>query len=930
MAAPTLRDRDRELRAVDAWLERLTLGDGVLGLVLGPAGIGKTRFLAAVAERARDAGIDVLTATGAELERGLTFGGVSQLFESRLRGVPPEQRAVLLDGAARLGGELLGFGDRPSVGGTGDRMAALHGLYWLCANLAANSPLALLVDDAHWLDEQSLAWLEYLSRRLDGLPILVVATTRPEEPLRHRLTTAATATRGELIELHPLSGDAVRELLDASLEESADPQFEYAFETATRGNPFLVHELLRTIRQERLPTDASGAPLLRRLGSDRIGTAVLLRMHQLSPDSVELARAVAILGRGRSLSVAARLADLDDATAARAVEALLAAELLEPGPELRFHHPVVQTSVYQDMPAPVRALRHRRAARLLAEAGASVSEVASQLLEAESAGDPWAVAALRSAADDARSRGAPRAAIIFLERALAELPASRDPGLLLELGRAAHAALEIPTAIDALSEALQIADPADRGRAALELARVLLHAGRGENAFRLLRSELAASRQMDAGLRRWLEVEYMLYAAPRDEASSTARRFRTLAGRDAAELAALAMASSMAETADEAAALARRALRGGILLGAQEGQSAWFVAPWMLLRADRLDEAETAVEEALAHARARGWQLGFARASWLAAELDYRRGNLFAAEASLRSAFEAASEGGSLWLELMSGALLAQVLADRGEIADAERTLAALDISTLPSHERLTRPVHYARGYVGLLGGRPREAVAELELVTERAHVAPAAGSRFSAGMAVHAIALATLGRLDEARQVADEELAWAESWRAPRHIGLALRSRAHSLNGAERLHELQQAVSILEQTPAQLELARALADLGRTLGRDHQRVAARIPLRSALDLAQRCRADALAAQLRDDLHAAGAKPRRDASSGRDSLTASETRIAEMAAAGMTNTQIAQALFVTPGTVEKHLTSVYAKLGISSRRHLAATLSSHD
>jgi DNA-binding CsgD family transcriptional regulator len=898
--------------------------------VIGPAGIGKTRFLAAVAERARDAGIDVLTATGAELERGLTFGGVSQLFESRVRAMPPDQRAVLLEGAARLGGELLGFDGRPSVGGTGDAMAAFHGLYWLCANLAADSPVALLVDDAHWLDEQSLAWIEYLLRRLDGIRILVVAATRPEEPLGQRLTTAAFATGGEQIELHRLSVDAVRELLDLSLQGSPDPQFVDAFEVATRGNPFLVHELLRTIRQERLPTDASGAPHLRSLGSDRIGRAVLLRLHRLSPASVDLARAIAILGHGRSLSVAARLAGLDDATAARALEALLATELLEPGPELRFHHPVVQTSVYQDIPAPVRALRHRQAARLLAESGASASQVASQLLEAESAGDPWTVAALRSAAHDARSRGAPRAAIVFLERALAELPAARDPELLLELGRAAHAALEIPTAIDALSEALEIADPADRGPAALELARVLLHAGRGEDAMRLLTSELAASRHMDDGLRRWLEVEYVLYAAPRDEAAATARRFRTFAGRDAAELAALAMASSMATTADEAAALARRALRGGILLGAPEAQSAWFVAPWMLLRADKLDEAEAAVEEALAHARARGWQHGFARASWLAAELDYRRGNLVNAEASLRSALRAASEGGSLWLELMSGALLAQVLADRGEIADAEQTLAALDISTLPSHERLTRTVHYARGYVALLGGRPREAVAELELVTEQAHVAPAAGSRFSAGMTVHSIALGTLGRDDEARHVADKEIAWATSWGVPRHIGLALQARAHSLNGAERLDELQRAVTILEQTPAQLELARALGDLGRTLRRKHQLVAARVPLRRALDLARRCRADTLAGQLRDDLHATGAKPRRDATSGRDSLTASETRIAEMAAAGMTNSQIAQALFVTPGTVEKHLTNVYAKLGISSRRHLAESLRGGD
>jgi DNA-binding CsgD family transcriptional regulator len=155
----------------------------------------------------------------------------------------------------------------------------------------------------------------------------------------------------------------------------------------------------------------------------------------------------------------------------------------------------------------------------------------------------------------------------------------------------------------------------------------------------------------------------------------------------------------------------------------------------------------------------------------------------------------------------------------------------------------------------------------------------------------------------------------------------MALRAQAHTLEQPQRIQALQAAVSELGRTPARLELARALGDLGSTLRRANQRVAAREPLRRALDLARRCRADALANQLHGELTAAGAKPRRDVLTGRDSLTASELRIAEMAATGMTNAQIAQAIFLTAGTIEKHLTSVYAKLGITSRRHLAAALS---
>ena len=139
--------------------------------------------------------------------------------------------------------------------------------------------------------------------------------------------------------------------------------------------------------------------------------------------------------------------------------------------------------------------------------------VANQLLEAEPAGDSWAVEVLRAAASDASSRGAPRSAVIFLERALAELPASEDPELILELGRTALAALEIPKAIDALTRALDKTEPAGRGVVALELGRVLLHAGRAEEALRLMKAELDSGRSIDADVRIWLELECALVAA---------------------------------------------------------------------------------------------------------------------------------------------------------------------------------------------------------------------------------------------------------------------------------------------------------------------------------------------------------------------------------------------------------------------------------
>ncbi len=160
---PQLLERDRELAAIDSLIADVRDGHGNFVAVTGPAGIGKTRLLSTVRQRATTAGAHVLRACGAEFERGLAFAGAAQLFQAPLRAASANERSRLLAGAAQLGGELLGFGTREPREVTADSsFAAFHGLYWLCANLAARSPLVMLIDDAHWLDGQSLGWIEYL------------------------------------------------------------------------------------------------------------------------------------------------------------------------------------------------------------------------------------------------------------------------------------------------------------------------------------------------------------------------------------------------------------------------------------------------------------------------------------------------------------------------------------------------------------------------------------------------------------------------------------------------------------------------------------------------------------------------------------------------------------------------------------------------
>jgi DNA-binding CsgD family transcriptional regulator len=188
------------------------------------------------------------------------------------------------------------------------------------------------------------------------------------------------------------------------------------------------------------------------------------------------------------------------------------------------------------------------------------------------------------------------------------------------------------------------------------------------------------------------------------------------------------------------------------------------------------------------------------------------------------------------------------------------------------------------------------------------------------------ALALLSAGEPEDAQKLAQEELELARAFGAPRTLGMALRAAGIVTGGQGGRDLLDEAVSVLEYSPAALEHARALADFGAALRRANRRSEAREPLRRALDLATRCGADLLAARAWEELAATGARPRKAHLTGVEALTASERRIADMAAKGMSNPEIAQALFLTRRTVETHLTHVYQKLEIASRDQLPAAL----
>jgi DNA-binding CsgD family transcriptional regulator len=188
------------------------------------------------------------------------------------------------------------------------------------------------------------------------------------------------------------------------------------------------------------------------------------------------------------------------------------------------------------------------------------------------------------------------------------------------------------------------------------------------------------------------------------------------------------------------------------------------------------------------------------------------------------------------------------------------------------------------------------------------------------------ALAHLQLGNEDEARQLAREDLDLARTWGAPRALSAALRTTGLAEGGRKGLAALEEAVDVVANSPARLEQAKARTEFGAALHRANRRSDARRQLRQGLELATLCNAAPLASRAETELRATGARPRRIALRGVDSLTPSERRVAEMASKGPTNREIAQALFVTPRTVEVHLTNTFRKLEISSRSQLAAAL----
>jgi DNA-binding CsgD family transcriptional regulator len=922
-------------------------GRGGVVAIAGPAGIGKSRLLDAAIAGLPGEGMDRLIARCDERERGFPFAVALQLFEKRLRVAGRCEREALLGDAAGLAAALF---DRDASGGALARAPAqlfpfIHGLYWLSANLAERTPLLLAVDDLHACDEPSLRFVLYLAQRLESLPIaLLVACRRGEPSLRAEIRELLAAPRVRVLRPAPLSDTAVGALLEEELGFAVDGEFIAACMEVTGGNPFLVRELLAGLATEGLDRATATAARVRSLTPEAVTQRLLVRLTRLPLAAGALARALAVLGDEVPVRTVAALARVEIGQAVEALDALVGAEIVRPPDEhewLRFVHPLVRGALYGDLPVGERAAAHTRAATLLISERANPERIVPHLMRAQRGAIPESASLLSGAAAEARARGAPGSAVGFLGRALEEpMGVSVRACLQLRLAEAQLAAGDLGGAQQSAQSACSLStEPEQAARAQLVAGRALYAAARHHEAaaaFRTGLDRLGESGECELGheLRAAYATAAALDASLASQGLAVAgvivneqRPDPTLSER--AVFAQLAVKRAFAAAPrEEVRALAEHAWGDGALVEAEGVDGPiWTLVTMALVCADYVERDAEICTMILDSARASGSVLAFANASFCRTLPVFRLGRVDDAIADTEAAIGARCHGWGQHLGA-AAAMLAHALIEKGRLDAAAAALA-------PIHDPEMRTrVDYAllleaRARLALARGDPEAALRD---TAEAGHLfedvfamrAPLFDRRFT-----EALAVAAIGDTARARALGNDMLELTRSIGAPGMIGRALRLLGLIERGDRGRELLAEAIAVLEPVAPRLEHVRALVDYGAALRRADQRRAAREPLERGFRLAIQGGATAVAERARVELAALGARPRKD-TIARDELTASERRVAGMAAGGMTNKQIAQSLFVTLKTVEGHLHHAYQKLDIGSRDQLGRALAERE
>ncbi len=932
-----LLERDSQIDALDGALSDAAAGAGRAVLVEGAAGSGKTALLRTAASRAAEHGLRLLTARGSEIEQEFAFGLTRQMLEPALAALEPAARDRILGGPANPAALVVAPERGVEETAPPDGFAMLNALFLVTAALAEDRPLLMCVDDAQWGDTSSLRALSYVAGRLAAIPIALVVSIRPDEPgaPEQLLDQLRCEPAVERLAPTPLSPQSVATLVRQRLPEADDHACLAAAE-ATAGNPLYLTELLRSVTAEGERPDL--AESIQQAALPSLGDRVARRIARVAGDAPALAAAMAVLGDNSPLAIAGQLAAVSPVVAGEIAHRLRRIEILDAEDPFMFVHPLVRRSVYDSLSTSERDTHHASAAEVLEAKHAAPEVVAAHHAAVRPAESVPAAQAMARAAADATARGAPDEAVRWLRRALAEgAPEPSRAELLAALG-AAEVALLDPAALDHLRQALDAStDPALSARVAVTLAPPLFAAGRWTEAADVVEaadaklgdSDRDASAEL-AGIG-LLITGYSLSLV--DRVPIKPERLEALGAGDgwAAHALAAMRAAYAVHTGQTALGrvLVNRALEGGTLLSERE-RGIWATSHLLVAMAE-LDDNERALAVAaeIEMAAERDGSMNsriaaISHRAWIQA----RQGELTEAVAALESLIEEAMRTRNPTFVAAQLFYLQDALLERSGLDGLVSIARTLDIDA----------VGLAGTWMGamVLTVRGRLSAAELDsaaAVTDlRAAYAIARGLSMGPAVAplgsLLALALPASQRAEASRLVA-EELDQARATGLERPLGLSLRAAGIMEGEQAGVAMLRESITLLDSCGARVEKARSLLALGSELRRSGARLDARQELAEAMELARTCGADRLAARAREELRAAGGRPRRQAATGPAALTASELRVARLAAGGTTTAEIAQALVVSAKTVETHLTHAYAKLGLSgagARGRLAQAL----
>ncbi|HUA75142.1 MAG TPA: AAA family ATPase [Solirubrobacteraceae bacterium] len=904
-----LLGRTDERLALDRTLARAREGHSAVLALVGEPGIGKTALLDHVAERTD--GMRLLRSRGIESEAVIPFAGLAELLRPLLGALDriPQPQASALSAALALG----------PPGGARDRFAIGAAALSLLSASAEDGPLALLVDDAHWLDRPSAGALLFAARRLLADPVaLVIAVREGHASLLDgadlpvlRLAGLGRGDAAELLSTSHLTDDALERL-----------------HRATGGNPLALLQL--GPEAARLPVLPSETPLPI---STSIATAFLRRFGEL-PEPTRRVLLLAAAGDSCEPAVLERAAASLGLTIEQLAPAEAAGLVTIALPGIEFAHPLARAATYADAPAPARREAHRALAAALPDRDAD--RRAWHLAAASAGPDDRVAAALEQAGGRARERSAYAAAAAAFERA-AGLTTGEDARgeRLFAAADAAWLAGDAQRTTTLLAEAAKSASsPALAARVDNLRGQVALRCGPVTEGYPLIAAaaERIAGLDPEQAVAMLAQVVYGCFYTGDTQAMLAASSRAVALARDGG---ASSRATFLATTArgialvadgqgEDGAAATRESV--AILEASAELREDPALIAWAAVGPLFLREAETGrslIEQAFTRVREQA-SLGSLPAllhllardqattdQWTAAEAGYDEAIRLARETGQRVEL-AAALAGLAWLEARQG----REVECHAHATEAVWLCGELGVGLFGLW------AVQARGDLELGLGRPEAAIE---------HYRAQAGTLAERGIADVDLspapelveALLRLGEPEEARALTESFARDAAAKGQPWALARACRCRGLLAEGDEVEPCFEEALALHARTPDVFETARTRLAFGARLRRGRKRVRAREQLTAAAEAFERLGARSWAEQATTELAATGVTARRRDASTLDELTPQELRIAGMLATGRTTREAAAAIFVSPKTVEYHLRHVYEKLGINSRAQLA-------